>query len=178
MEVRARMQEIVLQHRGRYGYRRVSWELRHQGLAVNHKRVLRLMHQDHLLAVRRRKYVLTTEARHDLPVFVNLAGRLQLSGIDQLWVADITFLRLREEFLFLAVVLGRLLAPGGGLGGGRFVARCLDHRRAAQGDCRASAGAGFGASFRSRHSVRCAGLRAAAAGARHRAQHEPHRQPL
>ena len=103
--MRARIQEIVLQHRGHYGYRRVSWELKHQGLAVNHKRVLRLMQQDHLLAVRRRKYILTSEARHDLPVYVNLAGRLQLSGIDQLWVADLTFIRLREEFLFLAVVL-------------------------------------------------------------------------
>jgi len=105
MEVRARIQEIVLRHRGHYGYRRVSWELWHQGLAVNHKRVLRLMQQDHLLAVRRRKFILTTEAGHDLPVYVNLAARLQLSGIDQLWVADLTFLRLREEFLFLAVVL-------------------------------------------------------------------------
>lgn len=105
MEVRARIQEIALQHRGNYGYRRVSWELKHQGLVVNHKRVLRLMQQDHLLAVRRRQYILTTEARHDLPVYVNLAARLELSGIDQLWVADLTFLRLREEFLFLAVVL-------------------------------------------------------------------------
>jgi transposase InsO family protein len=105
MEVRARRQQIVLQHRGHYGYRRVSWELRHQGLVVNHKRVLRLMQQDHLLGVRRRKYILTSEAQHDLPVYVNLAARLQLNGIHQLWVADLTFLRVREQFLFLAVVL-------------------------------------------------------------------------
>jgi transposase InsO family protein len=105
MEVRARIHEIVLRHRGHYGYRRVSCELRNQGLAVNHKRVLRLMQQDQLLAVRRRKFILTTEAGHDLPVYVNLAARLQLTGIDQLWVADLTFLRLRGEFLFLAVVL-------------------------------------------------------------------------
>jgi len=105
MEVRAQIQQIVLAHRGRYGYRRVSCELQSQGLAVNHKRVLRLMQQDNLLAVRGRKFILTTDARHDLPVFVNLAPRLELSGIDQLWVADLTYIRLREEFLYLAVVL-------------------------------------------------------------------------
>jgi transposase InsO family protein len=105
MEVRAQIQQIVLTHRGHYGYRRVSRELKDQGLAVNHKRVLRLMQEDNLLAVRRRKFILTTDARHDLPVYLNLAARMQLSGIDQLWVADITYIRLREEFVYLAVVL-------------------------------------------------------------------------
>lgn len=105
MEVQSRIQQIVLAHRGNYGYRRVTCELKNQGMAVNHKRVLRLMQQDNLLAVRRRKFVLTTDSRHDLPVYLNLAGRLELSGINQLWVADITYIRLREEFLYLAVVL-------------------------------------------------------------------------
>ncbi len=105
MELRARMQRIVLAHRGNYGYRRVSRELKDQGLVVNHKRVLRLMQEDNLLAVRRRKFILTTDSRHDLPVYMNLAARMQLSGIDQLWVADITYIRLREAFVYLAVVL-------------------------------------------------------------------------
>lgn len=105
MEVRSRIQQIVVAHRGNYGYRRVSWELKHQGMAVNHKRVLRLMQQDNLLAVRRRKFILTTDARHDLPVYMNLAGRMQLSNINQLWVADLTYIRLLEEFVYLAVVL-------------------------------------------------------------------------
>jgi putative transposase len=105
MEVQSRIQRIVLAHRGNYGYRRVSWELKNQGLAVNHKRVLRIMQQDNLLAVRRRKFILTTDARHDLPVYLNLAARMELSGIDQLWVADLTYIRLQEEFLYLAVVL-------------------------------------------------------------------------
>lgn len=104
-EVQSRIQQIVLAHRGNYGYRRVSWELKHQGMAVNHKRVLRIMQQDNLLAVRRRKFILTTDARHDLPVYLNLAGRMELSGINQLWVADLTYIRLLEEFLYLAVVL-------------------------------------------------------------------------
>lgn len=105
MELRARMQQIVLFHRGNYGYRRVSRELKDQGLVVNHKRVLRLMQEDNLLAVQRRKFILTTDSRHDLPVYMNLAARMQLSGIDQLWVADITYIRLREAFVYLAVVL-------------------------------------------------------------------------
>jgi len=105
MELRAQMQRIVLVHRGNYGYRRVSQELKDQGLVVNHKRVLRLMQQDNLLAVKRRQFVLTTDSRHDLPVYMNLAARMQLSAIDQLWVADITYIRLREAFVYLAVVL-------------------------------------------------------------------------
>jgi putative transposase len=96
MELRAQMQQIVLFHRGNYGYRRVTRELKDQGLVVNHKRVLRLMQEDNLLAVRRRRFILTTDSRHDLPVYMNLAARMELSGIDQLWVADITYIRLRE----------------------------------------------------------------------------------
>ena len=105
MEIRAQIQEVVLAHRGRYGYRRVAWELKNRGVVVNHKRVLHIMQQDNLLAVRRRKFILTTDAHHDLPVYLNLAARLQLSGLNQLWVADLTYIRVREEFLYLAVVL-------------------------------------------------------------------------
>lgn len=105
MELRTQIQQIVLTHRGNYGYRRVSRELKALGMLVNHKRVLRLLQEDNLLAVRRRKFILTTDARHDLPVYLNLAGRMQLSGIDQLWIADITYIRLREQFVYLAVVL-------------------------------------------------------------------------
>lgn len=105
MEVRAQVQQIVLAHRRNYGYRRVTRELRQQGLAVNHKRVARIMAEDNLLAIRRRRFVLTTDSQHPLRVYVNLAARMELSGIDQLWVADLTYIRLREQFLFLAVIL-------------------------------------------------------------------------
>jgi transposase InsO family protein len=104
-ELRARMHQIVLAHRRNYGYRRVTRELRNQGWAVNHKRVARLMAEDNLLCLRKRRFVATTDSSHDLRVYLNLAARLELTGIDQLWVADITYLRLAEEFLFLAVVL-------------------------------------------------------------------------
>jgi putative transposase len=104
-ELRARMHQIVLAHRRNYGYRRVTQELRHQGWAVNHKRVARLMAEDNLLCLRKRSFVRTTDSGHDLRVWLNLASRMELTGIDQLWVADITYIRLSEEFLYLAVVL-------------------------------------------------------------------------
>ena len=104
-EVRAAVQKVVLEHRRRYGYRRVTAELRRQGMAVNHKRVARMMREDHLLALRQRAWVVTTESGHSLPVYVNLARRMELSAPDQLWVADITYIRLRQEFVFLAVVV-------------------------------------------------------------------------
>lgn len=104
-ELRAQIQRIVLEHRRNYGYRRVTAELRDRGWGVNHKRVARLMAADNLLCLRRRRFLATTDSSHDLHVYLNLAARLTLSGINQLWVADITYLRLAEEFLFLAVVL-------------------------------------------------------------------------
>ena len=107
MEVRVAIQAIALAHHRRYGYRRVSAELRRRGMAVNHKRVLRLMRSDNLLAVRYRKYILTTEGRHATEVRLNLAARMTVNGLNQLWVADITYIRLRAEFVFLAVVLDR-----------------------------------------------------------------------
>ena len=105
MEVRSTIQQIVLEHRRRYGYRRVAAELRRRGMHVNHKRVARLMREDNLLAVQPRAFVVTTESKHELEIYVNLASRMELTGINQLWVADITYIRLQTEFVYLAVVL-------------------------------------------------------------------------
>ena len=105
MAVRSAIQQIALAHRRRYGYRRITAELRRRGLLVNHKRVARLMRADNLLAVQPRAFVVTTDAHHDLEVYLNLASRLTLTGINQLWVADITYIRLRTEFVYLAVLL-------------------------------------------------------------------------
>jgi putative transposase len=105
MEVRSAIQQIALEHRRRYGYRRITAEFRRRGMAVNHKRVLRMMREDHLLAVQPRAFVVTTDADHGLEVYLNLAGRMKLTGIDQLWVADITSIRLKAEFVYLAVIL-------------------------------------------------------------------------
>jgi putative transposase len=105
MEVRAAMQQIVLEHRRRYGYRRVTAQLRRRGMLVNHKRVARLMREDNLMAVQPRAFVVTTDSKHDLEVYLNLASRMKLSAINQLWVGDITYIRLQTEFVYLAVIL-------------------------------------------------------------------------
>ena len=88
-----------------YGWRRVQAELKRRRWVVNHKRVRRIMREDNLLCLRRRKFVVTTDSNHKLPVHPNLTTEMGLSGIDQLWIADITYIRLEIEFVFLAVVL-------------------------------------------------------------------------
>lgn len=105
MAVREAIQQIAMAHKRRYGYRRVAAELRRQGFAINHKRVIRLMRADNLLAIRSRRYVITTDSDHDLEVYLNLAARMKLTGVDQLWVADLTYIRLRHEFVYLAAVV-------------------------------------------------------------------------
>jgi putative transposase len=107
VEVRAILHEIVLSHQRRYGYRRVGAELRRRGLQVNHKRVVRLMREDNLLAIRQRRFVITTDSEHDLEVYLNLAKRMQLSAINQLWIADLTYIRLNHDFVYLAVILDK-----------------------------------------------------------------------
>jgi putative transposase len=105
LEVRSAIQQIALEHRRRYGYRRISAELRRRGMVVNHKRVVRIMREDNLLALRSRKFVVTTDSKHELEVYLNLARRMRLTGVNQLWVADITYIRLQTEFVYLAVIL-------------------------------------------------------------------------
>ena len=103
--VRDAIQRLALAHR-HYGYRRIAAQLRREGFAVNHKRVLRLMQEDNLLCLRRRSFVpVTTYSRHDWRVVPNLARGMVPTGLDQLWVADITYIRLQEEFAYLAIVL-------------------------------------------------------------------------
>jgi len=99
MEVRSAIQQIAMEHRRRYGYRRISAELRRRGMPVNHKRVARIMREDNLLAVQPRQFVATTKSDHQLEVYLSLARRMKLTGIDQLWVADITYIRLKTEFV-------------------------------------------------------------------------------
>ncbi len=103
--VRNAIQRLALAQR-HYGYRRIAVLLRREGLAVNRKRVLRLMQQDNLLCLRQRPFVpVTTDSRHGWRVVPNLARGMVPDGLDRLWVADITYIRLREEFVYLAIVL-------------------------------------------------------------------------
>jgi putative transposase len=105
LEVRSTIQQIAIEHRRRYGYRRISAELRRRGMRVNHKRVMRIMAEDNLLAVQPTSFVVTTNSDHEFEVYLNLASRMKLTGINQLWVADITYIRLQREFVYLAVIL-------------------------------------------------------------------------
>src|SRR5438046_687646 len=86
-----------------YGWRGMTAERRRRGWAVNHKRVYRRMREDTLLCLRKRKFVVTTDSDHGLPVYPNLARAMTLTGLDQLWVADLTYIRLELEFVYLAV---------------------------------------------------------------------------
>jgi transposase InsO family protein len=104
MDMRDAIQRVALEWPS-YGRRRITRELHRRGWAVNWKRVYRLMREDNLLCVRKRKFVVTTDSNHGRKVYPNLARQMVLTDVDQLWRADITYIRLREEFVFLAVVL-------------------------------------------------------------------------
>lgn len=104
MELRNLVQKIALSQPS-YGYRRVQRELQRRGQRMNHKRVRRLMREDNLLCIRRRSFVRTTDSRHGFKVYPNLARKMVLTDINQLWVADITYIRLQAEFVYLAVIL-------------------------------------------------------------------------
>jgi len=104
MDLRDEIQRIALESPS-YGWPRISAELKRRGWEANHKRVYRIMREDNLLCLRRRKFVVTTNSNHDRPVFPHLARELVLTRIDQLWVADITYIRLEMEFVYLAVIL-------------------------------------------------------------------------
>jgi transposase InsO family protein len=104
MDLRDAIQRIALEWPS-YGRPRITRELRRRGWVVNAKRVYRLLREDNLLCVRKRRFVVTTNSNHGLHVYPNLARDMVMTGMDQLWRADLTYIRLREEFVFLAVIL-------------------------------------------------------------------------
>jgi putative transposase len=105
VELTSHIQLLSLRHRF-YGYRRITAVLRRSGLVVNAKRVQRLMREDNLIALRRKPFAPpTSDSRHGFLIVPNLLRGLVPSGLDQIWVADITYIRLREAFAYLAVIL-------------------------------------------------------------------------
>jgi transposase InsO family protein len=104
MELRDEIQKIALDHPS-YGSRRITEELKARRWDVNRKRVQRIVREDNLLCAARRRFVVTTDSGHGLEVYPNRAAELNLTGTDQLWVADITYIRLETEFVYLAVIL-------------------------------------------------------------------------
>jgi putative transposase len=104
IELRDEIQKLALE-KSVYGYRRMTAALRRQGLVLNHKRVLRIMREDNLLCLRKQRFITTTDSEHGLTVYPNLAREMQVNGLNQLWVSDITYIKLRGEFIYLAVIL-------------------------------------------------------------------------
>lgn len=104
LDLRDQIQRVAVKWPS-YGYRRITRELARRGVVVNHKLILRLMRTDNLLCLRKKRFVTTTDSNHQLPVYPNLARDMRLTGIDQLWIADITYIRLQHEFIYLAVIL-------------------------------------------------------------------------
>jgi len=104
MDLRDAIQRIALEWPS-YGRPRITAELRRHGWKVNPKRVYRILREDNLLCIRKRKFLVTTDSNHGRKIYPNRARTMVLTGMDQLWVADITYIRLREEFVFLAVIL-------------------------------------------------------------------------
>lgn len=88
-----------------YGYRRVTVELRNRGMAVNSKKVRRIMRENGLNPMRKRRYVVTTDSDHDSPIYPNVAMNYEVHGPDQLWVGDITYIAIATGFAYLAVIL-------------------------------------------------------------------------
>lgn len=104
MDLRDAIQRIALQWPS-YGRPRITAELRRQGWTVNPKRVYRILREDNLLCVRKRRFALTTDSNHDRKIYPNVARQMVLTSVDQLWRADITYIRLQDEFVYLAVIL-------------------------------------------------------------------------
>lgn len=102
--LRAEIETIVAKWPA-YGYRRVTHELRRQGIIVNHKRVARIMREEALTPRRIKRFLKTTDSNHQEMIYPNLIGNFRPTRRDQLWVADITYIRLRREFVYLAVIL-------------------------------------------------------------------------
>ena len=103
-DLRDRIEAICLEF-PRYGYRRVTWQLKRERWAVNHKRALRLMRESDLLCRVKRKYVKTTDSKHGFPRYLNLIKKMLISHLNQVWLTDITYIRIRTGFVYLAAIL-------------------------------------------------------------------------
>jgi putative transposase len=176
MDLRDAIQKIAVEWPS-YGRPRITAELRRRGWDVNPKRVYRLMREDNLLCVRKRKFVVTTDSNHTRKVDPNLAPDIVLTATDQLWRADITYIRLRDEFVFLAVMLDAYSRRVIGWALDRTMedALTLAALRMALAPRR---GSGACPSLRPRHAVRQQRLHGSTQGQRHRHQRVTQRQSV
>lgn len=103
-DLRDRIEEIVVEY-PRYGYRRVTAQLRREGIVVNHKRVQRIMKEEELICKIKKRWITTTDSNHRYPVYPNLLKDAEVTGINQVWVSDITYIRILTSFVYLSVIL-------------------------------------------------------------------------
>jgi putative transposase len=103
-DLRDKIEAICLEYT-RYGYRRVTHELKHCNLQVNHKKVLKIMRESDLLCRVRRRRVKTTDSRHLFPRYPNLIKGMVISRLNQVWLSDITYIHIWTGFVYLEVIL-------------------------------------------------------------------------
>jgi transposase InsO family protein len=103
-DLRDRIEKIVVEHE-RYGYRRVTAQLQREGSNVNHKRVQRIMQEEELICKIKKRWVVTTDSNHPFPIAPNLLKDAKITGVNQAWVSDITYIRILTAFVYLAVIL-------------------------------------------------------------------------
>ena len=153
MEVRSAIQQVALEHRRRYGYRRVSAELRRRGMLVNHKRVARIMREDNLLAVQPKQFVVTTDSNHDLRGLPQL-GQSHEAERDQPALGSRHHLHsAASRVRLLGGDPGCLLAQGGGLGAGSDLGQPTGNRSSGAGNQETAASTRGGSSLRSRSAI-------------------------
>ena len=178
MEVRSAIQQIALEHRRRYGSRRIAQTLRRRGMVVNRKRVARIMREDHLLAIQPKAFVVTTDSDHELEVYLNIASRMKLTGINQLWVADITLHSTPGRVRLSRGDPGRIFAKGGGLVTRSNARHPLASSGTGASHRRTAAAARLGSPLRSGRAIRLRRLRQDVEQAPTDPQHEPAGEPL
>ena len=178
MAVRTTIQKIFAEHQRRYGYRRVSQELRRRGMLGNHKRVSRLMREDNLLAVQPQAFVITTDSDHDFEVYLNLASRMKLTGPQPAMGGRYHLHPAASRVDISGGDSGRIFAQGTRLGTGPNADRSAADSCAGEGYRGSPATARRGASFRSRRPVRIWRLCRPSAKARQDPEHEPAGEPV
>jgi putative transposase len=132
--IRDSVQQAALAHRS-YGYRRITIAVQRAGVEVSERGVRRILRNDNLLAIRKRKFKALTDSQHNFTVYTNIAQYLVVSQINQLWVADLTYLRLQREFVFLAIVLDVYSRRGHRMGSGQKSANHAPVAGARSCDC-------------------------------------------
>ncbi|KAF5422487.1 MAG: transposase [Candidatus Methanomarinus sp.] len=103
IQIKDKIHQIAIEF-PRYGYRRITKELHRRGLQINSKRVLNLMHEDNLLCIKKIFVPRTTDSNHNHKIYPNLVRDIEVTRINQLWVSDITYIQLPNEFIYLAVI--------------------------------------------------------------------------